>query len=329
MANFMLQGLLARNSVLEEQADTQPTNLCSDPRVRHSGDNRHKHSLVFSSHCKAVSGYSDQIVHQQRSATSSLRCCLLTELPSFLCVASPREPEIPANMPAAAISLKKSKYSLRKTLIAVNRLERLRFLQLEQEHTCPLEGRAEYLRRQQLKEPCTPLSEQQLSVWLHLVVTAVPLDSYCNDRSAEYERRVLKEGGSLAAKECLLNGAPELAADWLNRRSRFFPEPAGGLWSIRPQNGWSFIRIPGSYTVDDLLLKCFSCEKRKEKAQVSERSFTAEKPKVCKESLITDSGKLYALDVLLTRLKSQGHRVLIYSQMTRMIDLLEESDVHD
>lgn len=42
-----------------------------------------------------------------------------------------------------------------------------------------------------------------------------------------------------------------------------------------------------------------------------------------KESLITDSGKLYALDILLTRLKSQGHRVLIYSQMTRMIDLLE------
>lgn len=175
-------------------------NLCSCPLLK---------SLVFSSHCKAVSGYSDQIIHQRRSATSSLRCCLLTELPSFLCVASPR-------------------------------------------------------------------------------VTAVPLDSYCNDRSAEYERRVLKEGGSLAAKQCLLNGAPELAADWLNRRSQFFPEPAGGLWSIRPQNGWSFIRIPG------------------------------------KESLITDSGKLYALDVLLTRLKSQGHRVLIYSQMTRMIDLLEE-----
>ncbi|XP_030887416.1 chromatin-remodeling ATPase INO80, partial [Leptonychotes weddellii] len=123
-------------------------------------------------------------------------------------------------------------------------------------------------------------------------VTAVPLDSYCNDRSAEYERRVLKEGGSLAAKQCLLNGAPELAAEWLNRRSQFFPEPAGGLWSIRPQNGWSFIRIPG------------------------------------KESLITDSGKLYALDVLLTRLKSQGHRVLIYSQMTRMIDLLEEYMVY-
>lgn len=36
-----------------------------------------------------------------------------------------------------------------------------------------------------------------------------------------------------------------------------------------------------------------------------------------------ESGKLHTLDVLLSRLKAQGHRVLIYSQMTRMIDLLE------
>ncbi|TSR99398.1 DNA helicase INO80 [Bagarius yarrelli] len=42
-----------------------------------------------------------------------------------------------------------------------------------------------------------------------------------------------------------------------------------------------------------------------------------------KESLITDSGKLHTLDLLLSQLKSQNHRVLIYSQMTRMIDLLE------
>ena len=39
--------------------------------------------------------------------------------------------------------------------------------------------------------------------------------------------------------------------------------------------------------------------------------------------LITDSGKLTVLDGLLTKLKMQGHRVLIYSQMTKMIDLLE------
>ncbi|XP_038597218.1 chromatin-remodeling ATPase INO80 isoform X2 [Tachyglossus aculeatus] len=170
-------------------------------------------SLVFSSHCKAASGYSDQVIHRRRSATFSVRPCQFTELPSFLCVASPR-------------------------------------------------------------------------------VTAGPLESYCNDRSAEFERRALRDGGSLAAKQCLLNGAPELAADWPNRRYQFFPAAPGGLWGIRPHNGWSFIRIPG------------------------------------KESLITDSGKLYALDVLLTRLKSQGHRVLIYSQMTRMIDLLEEYMVY-
>ncbi|CAB1339812.1 unnamed protein product [Coregonus sp. 'balchen'] len=46
-----------------------------------------------------------------------------------------------------------------------------------------------------------------------------------------------------------------------------------------------------------------------------------------KETLITDSGKLHTLDLLLCRLKAQGHRVLIYSQMTRMIDLLEVSRV--
>nr|NP_732413.1 INO80 complex subunit [Drosophila melanogaster]Q9VDY1.2 RecName: Full=Chromatin-remodeling ATPase INO80; Short=dINO80 [Drosophila melanogaster]AAF55658.2 INO80 complex subunit [Drosophila melanogaster]AFH41853.1 FI17525p1 [Drosophila melanogaster] len=43
-----------------------------------------------------------------------------------------------------------------------------------------------------------------------------------------------------------------------------------------------------------------------------------------KETLITDAGKLFVLDNLLTRLKANGHRVLIYSQMTKMIDLLEE-----
>ncbi|XP_077286695.1 chromatin-remodeling ATPase INO80 isoform X2 [Arctopsyche grandis] len=43
-----------------------------------------------------------------------------------------------------------------------------------------------------------------------------------------------------------------------------------------------------------------------------------------KQTLVTDAGKLNVLDGLLTRLKSQSHRVLIYSQMTKMIDLLEE-----
>lgn len=44
-----------------------------------------------------------------------------------------------------------------------------------------------------------------------------------------------------------------------------------------------------------------------------------------KQALITDSGKLAYLDGLLARLKAHNHRVLIYSQMTRVIDLLEVS----
>ncbi|KAI5288516.1 putative DNA helicase ino80, partial [Ascosphaera aggregata] len=39
---------------------------------------------------------------------------------------------------------------------------------------------------------------------------------------------------------------------------------------------------------------------------------------------VTDSGKLAKLDQLLMELKNGGHRVLLYFQMTRMIDLMEE-----
>ena len=40
--------------------------------------------------------------------------------------------------------------------------------------------------------------------------------------------------------------------------------------------------------------------------------------------LIVDSSKLARLDSLLRQLKAEGHRVLIYFQMTKMIDLMEE-----
>lgn len=65
------------------------------------------------------------------------------------------------------------------------------------------------------------------------------------------------------------------------------PKPVDCLERITPVSGWSNIAIPD------------------------------------KESLVTDSGKLFVLDGLLRKLKEEGHRVLIYSQMTKMIDLLE------
>jgi chromatin-remodeling ATPase INO80 len=42
------------------------------------------------------------------------------------------------------------------------------------------------------------------------------------------------------------------------------------------------------------------------------------------EKFIRDCGKLTKLDEMLVDLKANGHRVLVYNQMTRMIDLLEE-----
>ena len=42
------------------------------------------------------------------------------------------------------------------------------------------------------------------------------------------------------------------------------------------------------------------------------------------EHLVGACGKLVLLDKLLTRLRDKGHRVLIFSQMTRMLDILED-----
>ncbi|XP_031721859.1 chromatin-remodeling ATPase INO80 isoform X2 [Anarrhichthys ocellatus] len=123
-------------------------------------------------------------------------------------------------------------------------------------------------------------------------VTAVPMERYCDDRSAEYEWRLTRSGGGAVFKQCFLYGSPELASDWLARANAFHPQCPGGVMALYPRHGWSSIRIPD------------------------------------KESLITESGKLHTLDILLSRLKTHGHRVLIYSQMTRMIDLLEEYMVY-
>uniref|UniRef100_A0A672SDE5 Chromatin-remodeling ATPase INO80 n=1 Tax=Sinocyclocheilus grahami TaxID=75366 RepID=A0A672SDE5_SINGR len=140
--------------------------------------------------------------------------------------------------------------------------------------------------------PCQPTQPPKFLLPVTPRVTSVPMERYCADRSAEYEWRLIRDGGSLIAKQCFLYGSPELACAWAQRSQAFLPQSPGGVMALQQRHGWSFIRIPD------------------------------------KESLITDSGKLHTLDLLLTRLKSHGHRVLIYSQMTRMIDLLEEYMVY-
>ena len=70
---------------------------------------------------------------------------------------------------------------------------------------------------------------------------------------------------------------------------------------------------PISYVATNLLSKPLSQKSRYTNIQVpSMRRF------------VSDSGKLAKLDELLRQLKNGGHRVLLYFQMTRMIDLMEE-----
>lgn len=47
-------------------------------------------------------------------------------------------------------------------------------------------------------------------------------------------------------------------------------------------------------------------------------------PFMAGEHLTDNSGKMVLLDRLLKRLKDRGSRVLIFSQMTRMIDILDD-----
>lgn len=42
------------------------------------------------------------------------------------------------------------------------------------------------------------------------------------------------------------------------------------------------------------------------------------------KALISSSGKMVLIDKLLPKLKSSGHRVLIFSQMVRCLDILED-----
>jgi SWI/SNF-related matrix-associated actin-dependent regulator of chromatin subfamily A member 5 len=47
-------------------------------------------------------------------------------------------------------------------------------------------------------------------------------------------------------------------------------------------------------------------------------------PYTCDTHIIENSGKMVILDRLLSRLKEEKSRVLIFSQMTRMLDILED-----
>uniref|UniRef100_A0A8C4DIM7 Chromatin-remodeling ATPase INO80 n=1 Tax=Dicentrarchus labrax TaxID=13489 RepID=A0A8C4DIM7_DICLA len=93
--------------------------------------------------------------------------------------------------------------------------------------------------------PCQPTLPPKFLLAATPRVTAVPMERYCNDRSAEYEWRVTRAGGGTIFKQCFLYGSPELASDWCKRANAFHPQSPGGVMALYPRHGWSFIRIPG------------------------------------------------------------------------------------
>lgn len=124
---------------------------------------------------------------------------------------------------------------------------------------------------------------------LSVKVVAPPISCYTSDCNAKFRNMKMQLCGCPEALRMVQYGDALATPLKLRQLSQLFhSQQIGGLYAARPAHGWSKILIPD------------------------------------KEALVTDSGKLRVLDSLLNRLKSEGHRVLIYSQMTRMIDLLEE-----
>uniref|UniRef100_A0A673LVX3 Chromatin-remodeling ATPase INO80 n=1 Tax=Sinocyclocheilus rhinocerous TaxID=307959 RepID=A0A673LVX3_9TELE len=93
--------------------------------------------------------------------------------------------------------------------------------------------------------PCQPTQPPKFLLPVTPRVTSVPMERYCADRSAEYEWRLIRDGGSLIAKQCFLYGSPELACAWAQRSQAFLPQSPGGVMALQQRHGWSFIRIPG------------------------------------------------------------------------------------
>ncbi|XP_066594162.1 chromatin-remodeling ATPase INO80 isoform X2 [Prorops nasuta] len=131
-------------------------------------------------------------------------------------------------------------------------------------------------------------------------VQASPRKLYVSNSSATCAWKRHEECGGpfgqrllwLGCDRTLLHPEENLSNRFAQVPSMFSYESPGGLSACSPINGWSNIIVPD------------------------------------KQTLVTDAGKLSVLDNLLKRLKEQGHRVLIYSQMTKMIDLLEEYMYH-
>ncbi|MBW0499118.1 hypothetical protein O181_038833 [Austropuccinia psidii MF-1] len=139
-------------------------------------------------------------------------------------------------------------------------------------------------------QKCSRMSRADVRIYSQKVV-APPIDLYCADRSFELAQQTIRFNPNI--------------------RLSFYGLPPPARESYKLSKNFRL-------TFDGLSLKGLMGVLDQD--QIS-RSFM-QVPQL--EKLMLDSGKLARLDSLLQELKAGGHRVLIYFQMTRMIDLMEE-----
>ncbi|KAI7905492.1 SNF2 family N-terminal domain-containing protein [Cokeromyces recurvatus] len=121
-------------------------------------------------------------------------------------------------------------------------------------------------------------------------VNTVPVDFICDDVSFIHEKQNYMF--DINTRSCFF-GTPNYITKSMQEEqsnlSTVVRKTSGGIMTVPVSgNGFSWMRVPSM------------------------------------KDLILDSGKLATLDKLLEKLKAEGHRCLIYFQMTRMIDLFEE-----
>jgi DNA helicase INO80 len=135
---------------------------------------------------------------------------------------------------------------------------------------------------------CDDLGLARLELAARARATAPPIDVVCDSRGAVIEREnVLFNAGM---RKALYGPTPPEAKAFVMQKMPVEAYPAPALLPPPDNEKQRFTKI----TVPSM------------------RRF------------VTDSGKLAKLDELLRQLKEGGHRVLLYFQMTRMIDLMEE-----
>jgi len=175
-----------------------------------------------------------------------------------------------------------------------HRLIRSRQIQDSNDGVVNLVAEFNHIEREDSIRQCIPTNCPQFLQHLTNRVGSLPKQPHFSSRTLEYYNQDHKNvmiSHTMSARNILVHGSVKLYNN--SFYSSHYSKPSGGgLIGSRPALGWSGIVIPE------------------------------------KQSLISDAGKLFVLDGLLARLKEGGHRVLIYSQMTRMIDLLEEYMSH-